>query len=240
MYQSNPQLGNSRRKSLIGKVATKAMARKGYTGGVSKFGKLANAGKQTRGLRPFRGSNANRSTARPGGYSDFLDGLTGGVRSGEGWVSSDPRSVNTAPVQAPLPDSYVNPVDNALNPQQADQQAAVPVGTPGAVPGTFNAGTPNAPIYTDVGGALSNPNNPASVTSTGSVFEGALPGYSSANQGLDPAIANAIANHQAPALSQAGPSAPISAPGGLIPLGGGRYYDPATDTIRGGGGRGGI
>jgi hypothetical protein len=206
----DPRIGNQRQKGLVQKVAQKAMARKGYASKVGTFGKLANAGKATRGLRPNRGPGQGLSRARPGGYQDFLDGLSGGPgqqQQGAGYV-------NTAPTHAALPDSYLNPMENTLNPQQSAQSdVGVPVGTPGETPGTFNAGTPQAPIYTDVGGALSNPNNPAKITASGSLFEGALPSY-----------------------SQSGPSSPITAPGGLIPLGNGRYYDPHTDTIHGGGG----
>jgi len=239
MYQTDPRVGNQRRKSLIGKVATKAMARKGYTGGVSKFGKLANAGKQTRGLRPSRGANANHpGGGRPGGYQNFLDGLSGGGFDGPGGYGA---GVNTAPVQAPIPESYTNPVQNTLTPQEA---AAQPSGYTNTNP------PPNTPTVQEY-----NPDyNPATNSSIngaggtditvgggggpGGVYFGA-PASAAGTDWTAGGFFNADGTLVAPnaPLTQAAPSAPITAPGGLIPLGGGRYYDPATDTIRGGGGR---
>jgi hypothetical protein len=250
MQTLDPRIGNQRQKGLIAKVAAKAMARKGYVSKVGTFGKLANAGSQARGLRPNRGPGQRLSVARPQGFQDVLDGMSqGGVRSGEGYVSANPPTYyNTAPVAAALPTSLSNPMQNTLPPD-------VPVGAPnpnadpnGGFSG-INVGTPGAPIYSDVGGSVSNPSNPAAITPTGSIFEGALPkpvGGIESKSALGAAKLSPYGPNGVPTyadiqaglggLQQSAPSSPITAPGGLIPLGGGRYYDPTTDKIHGAGG----
>lgn len=247
MQTLDPRLGNQRRKSMIAKVAQKAMAKKGYASKVGTFGKLANAGKMTRGLRPNRGPGQRTSSARPGGYKDFLDGLSGGPGSqGSGWQGQQ-QYVNTAPTHADLPDSYTNPVDNTLNPQQDSLQPAqqwqpgdtIPqaqVGTSFLTAGADGSLGPGAPGQGGI--ATGNPEQNAWMAgltenmwnfSTGAGQQGALP--------ADPTHSTLGAS---PNLQQSAPSSPITAPGGLIPLGNGRYYDPATDTIHGTGGRGGV
>jgi len=234
MYQSNPRLGNGRRKQLIGKVASRAMARKGYTGGVSKFGKLANAGKQTRGIRPFKGAGGRTPGARPGGYQNFLDGLLG---PGEGYgPGGNGAGVNTAPIQAALPESYTAPVHNTLTPQQDAIQA-----------GDYQAGqqyTTADPTqdYVASGGTSQDPavqNAYNWGVNYAAQFDGSAQASALGGTGdglFAPTGDVGLAGTST--LSQSAPSAPITAPGGLIPLGGGRYYDPETDSIRGGiGGR---
>jgi hypothetical protein len=194
---TDPRQGFQRNKNLLSKMAAKAMARKGYKSKLGVFGKLAAGGQQTRALRPMRGpgSNALRG-ARPQGYGDFFDGMD---RLGRGQQES---YVNTAPVQAPIPDMY--------------QQHQDPAMAPAPFVGASGQGAP----WVDTGVGTTSPDwdpNPQEVQVGGqsyAMFPGDM-GHGALQQ-------------------QGGGSSPITAPGGLIPLGGGRYYDPATDTIHGG------
>lgn len=221
MQTLDPRLGNQRRKSMIAKVAQKAMAKKGYTSKVGTFGKLANAGEQARGLKPNRGPGQRTNMARPGGYQDFLDGLSGGPGGSGSGVT--PGSVNTAPTHAGLPDSYVNTMQNTLPPD-------APAGAPAAPTAPFDPNqtyqtTDPTQGYTATGGTSTDP--AVSSAYNYGINYGNSPEAQSAVLGFD--------TSQFQPLQQSTPSSPITAPGGFIPLGGGRYYDPATDRIMGAG-----
>lgn len=192
MQTIDPRQGFGRSKALLNKVASKAMARKGYKSRLGVFGRLATSGQQARNLRPARGPGGDRMhrSARPQGYGDVFDGMAVGHRNGE----PSGGYVNTAPVQAPIPDIY---------------QGGAPV--PGITP------LPTAPDGTVGEEGMWNWGNGGDI---GGGPPTGIPGGPEAP----------------PPLTQpGGPSGPILAPGGLIPLGNGRYYDPETQLIHGGG-----
>lgn len=224
----DPRQGFNRSKKLLNKVAAKAMARKGYKSRLGLFSRMSTQHNQMgRNLRPFsRPGNANKGGARPQGYGDFFDGLGQGQGGGR---SQQEGYINTAPVQAALPDNYWDSVS-----QPEDDAPSFAPAPGGAAPGsaydpTQTYAAPDGMDYYSQGGTSQDP-NVANAYNWGASFAESPEGQSELES-----MSQLFGTDGQP-LQQSAPSSPITAPGGLIPLGGGRYYDPATDTIHGGGG----
>ena len=210
---SDPREGFRRNKKLLSKVAAKAMARKGLKSKMGQFSRLGTQhGQMGRNLRPFsRPGNANRGGARPQGYGDVFDGMN---RQGTGGYAGG--YTNTAPVQAEIPDMYGQEANEA--PQEYDPYAPAPA----PAPNPDGWATPYTPSEQ---AALDSPlNQPGTdgLTPLQNTMIGSSPGAT---------LADVIPGYQP--LTQSAPSGQITAPGGLIPLGDGRYYDPATQMIHG-------
>jgi hypothetical protein len=155
-----------------------------------------------------QGRRAFGPGARPTGGLGFggITGLDQAVRSGEGWVSADPRYVNTAPLPAPAPnpDGSIQEPEAPAIPNYAQMEAQTPAGTgwqDGASGYVDSRGQfIQAPPSTQVGPGGSP---------TGSIPR--LPGG-------------------------AGAPIDLGGFKDLIPLGGGMFYDVMAGTVRGFGG----
>ena len=238
MQTLDPKIGNQRQKGLMAKVAKKAMARKGYVGKVGTFGKLANAGKMTRGLRPNKGPGQQRNHARPGGYMNILDGLNGQGQAGMGG-----GYLNTAPVQRAVPDVYRNPATPEAGAPGAPTPGDFGGSGSGYTPGqTYTTADPNQD-YLASGGTSQDPNvqnayNWGVNYANSPEAQNAAAGYALGGSGLfapgqDVGLGGVL---QQPT----GPSAPITTPSGLLPLGAGRCDAPKPAGLMGAGRGGGM
>lgn len=212
---TDPRQGTQRQKALVRKIAQQAMQRKGYKSKVGQFGKMSQVGGQSRGLRPMRGpGNAIARAGRMGGFGNFFDGMNVGPGPGQG-QGQLPGYVNTAPVAAAPPSILPGPPTGPIS-------EAYPEGNPNVLAGTTGSDSTGTWTVPDA----YNPTPPEGMSVWGTPLDGS-PSLSTSME--------AGSNYQ-----QSGPSGQITAPGGLIPLGGGRYYDPASDKIFGAGGSGGM
>lgn len=208
----DPKQGFNRQKSLLQRVAQKAMTRKGYKSKVGAFGKLASGGLQNRGLKPNRGPGSGiLGAARPGGFGNFFDGMNINPRGG----GQAPRGyANTAPVAAAAPTAL------PMQPAEAYTSELDPVAQ-----GSWTGENPMP--------AADNPYAGQTMTDQSGTY--------TVPENYDPTPEPGMSIWGVP-LEQGSPSGQITAPGGLIPLGGGVYYDPATGQVHGGGvgGSGGL
>lgn len=210
----DPRVGNQRQKSLLQKIAMMAMQRQGYTNAFSRFARLG----ATRGSVRSMTSPGSRPGGITRGAQPFgsLGNAPRGAQAGEHLGHGMPAGgfgtgdVRTAPLQAGLPTDNLNGVGHA------------PVVNPGAIIPPANPG--------------SNP------FVTGAPGSAGLGGVATADPEYNAFLAGQTDVNPFSVGQAAGgsPASPVTAAGGLIPLGGGMFYDPATGNVHGGPGGSGA
>lgn len=230
----NPRAGNDRQAELRRRMLEQAMQQARSRSALSRF---ARQGQSRAGVRAFSGGRggprsfmAGRPNFAPGSIGPRLQPRGHGIGLGQSIPIPGPPGAPPGIVQAPVPVDHLGEISGG------GYSAPPFVPAPPPPPPTL----PQAPI--DLGGSRPVPGTPINQTTLQTLMGAPAPTYSApdmqALQGPAPSPTYSATDMQA--LQGPGPAVPQSPIdfGGLIPLGGGTWYDTSSGTIFGGGGGG--